>query len=270
MNLTDSATVRRSRWKPSAQHFAASAVVGLFAAALVFVWWFPSGLAGLAGGQQLFWLLTSVDVVLGPALTFVVASPNKPRRELARDVAIIAAVQFAALAYGLSVLAAARPVAIVWEIDQFRIVSQAQLDADALREAPAGFGALSWTGPVYRTANKPLDAAEQLRTIELALAGIPLAALPRHWTAESDAKPGIQQAAQSLDAVLRADPTLAPEVARFASQAGVAIQQLRSVPIHGRHGYWLAVVAPDSTRPVGYLPIDLDATRTTPTPAGRP
>ena len=270
MNLLDSQATRRSRWKPGALHFAASAVVGLGAAALVFVWWFPDGLAGLAGGQRLFWLITSVDVVLGPALTLVVANPTKPRRELTRDIAIIAVIQVAALVYGLSVLAAARPVAIVWEIDQFRLVSQAALDADSLRKAPAGLGELSWFGPVYRNSTRPRDAAEQLRTIELALAGVPLAALPRHWAAESAARAGIEQASQPLDAALRAEPGFAPEVASIARRAKVESQRLRGVPIHGRHGYWLAVVVPGGTRPVGFLAIDLDAVRVPSAPATRP
>ena len=49
-------------------------------------------LAGLVSGrraQTIVLMMAGIDVVLGPLLTLVIANPNKPRRELARDIAII-------------------------------------------------------------------------------------------------------------------------------------------------------------------------------------
>ncbi len=53
------------------------AFIAALAAALVFLVWYPSPYSTLAGGTGLFLLIVSVDVVMGPALTAVVASPGK-------------------------------------------------------------------------------------------------------------------------------------------------------------------------------------------------
>ena len=46
----------------------------------------------LADVSRVVLVMVGVDVVVGPLLTFIIASKKKPRRELARDVGIIIAV----------------------------------------------------------------------------------------------------------------------------------------------------------------------------------
>ena len=73
-----------------------AALMGLVAAlavALVFGIWYPMPYWYLAGGQDLLVLMLSVDLVLGPVLTSVAASPGKTTRHLAMDVTVIAALQ---------------------------------------------------------------------------------------------------------------------------------------------------------------------------------
>ena len=57
-------------------------------------------------------LVVSVDLALGPTLTLIIANPKKQRRTLARDIAMIVAVQIAALIYG-SRHALAGPAAVL-------------------------------------------------------------------------------------------------------------------------------------------------------------
>jgi hypothetical protein len=64
----------------------------------------------LASAVHVVGILVMVDLVIGPTLTLVVANPGKPRRELARDVAIIVTVQLAALIYGAATLWGGRPL----------------------------------------------------------------------------------------------------------------------------------------------------------------
>src|ERR1700688_5063423 len=55
-------------------------------------------------------VLAGVDLVAGPLLTFIIASPVKPRRVLARDSGVIVAVQLIALTYGAVSLWNGRPL----------------------------------------------------------------------------------------------------------------------------------------------------------------
>ena len=51
-----------------------------------------------------------MDLALGPTLTLIIANPRKPRRVLARDIAVIVTVQLAALIYGATTLWQGRPL----------------------------------------------------------------------------------------------------------------------------------------------------------------
>ncbi len=104
---------------------------------LVFSVWVPAPYQGLVQAPQLFIVLLLVDVVCGPLLTAVLANPAKPRKELRLDFALVVLVQLGALAYGLHTIANARPVALVFEVDRFAVVSASQVSAQELSEAPA-------------------------------------------------------------------------------------------------------------------------------------
>lgn len=71
----------------------------------------------MAAGRGLR-LVAVVDLVLGPFITFLIFDLSKPRREIVFDLAVIIAIQFGALGYGVHTAYSQRPVAIVL-IDDF-------------------------------------------------------------------------------------------------------------------------------------------------------
>ena len=81
-------------------HLAASAAaLGLILGVLYAGWYHWPGWY-LADAAPVFAVLIGVDLVAGPLLTMVVASPAKSRGELSRDIGVIAAIQLFALGYG--------------------------------------------------------------------------------------------------------------------------------------------------------------------------
>ena len=118
----------RERFAAAGIHLAISALIALAAAALVFGLWFPGLYRLMSGGQSLFVLVVSVDVVLGPLLTLAVFDrTRKSIRHLRMDLLVIALLQTAALGYGLHTVMAVRPVALVFEVDRFRVVTAADV-----------------------------------------------------------------------------------------------------------------------------------------------
>ena len=91
----------KSRLVAAGVHLGVSLVVAALAALLVFKVWYPYPYNEISGGRELFFLIVSVDVVLGPLLTFAVFNTAKRRRELALDISVIAVLQAAALALSL-------------------------------------------------------------------------------------------------------------------------------------------------------------------------
>lgn len=246
----------RPRARAAGIHLGLSALVAAIASLLVFLVWYPSPYATIAGGTHLFLLLVLVDVVMGPALTAVVASAGKSRRELARDLAIIVTLQVVAFGYGLYSVALARPVALAFEIDLLRLVSAADLDPADLKDAPLGLRDLSWRGPRLLAVVKPSDPAEQFRSVQLGLAGIPLAMMPRYWRDYAPYADVAWRAARPVQALLSHYPAEAEAVGKVAAAAGQAPQALRFLPVQAHKSSWVALIAGPDARIVGYLPLD--------------
>jgi hypothetical protein len=246
-----------SRLRPAFLHFLGSTLVaGLGSLGLVRLW-YPAPYTSLAGGLQLLGLLVGVDVVLGPLLTLVVASPGKRLRVLARDLAVILVVQLAALGYGMYTLAIARPVGLVFEVDHFRVVSIAEIDPATLADAPPALRELSWTGPRTFAAVKPTDPGELLTAIQLGMGGVDLAMIPRHWRDYASQRDAVLARARPVALLQQRYPASAPEIDALAASAGVATDALRFVPLRSRKADdWVSFVAAPDARIVGHRHLD--------------
>ena len=120
----------RFRVKTSGLHLLASTVaLSLILGTLYFGWyawpgWYLTGVAHVAI------VLAGVDLVLGPALTFIIAHPAKPRRELTRDISMIVAVQFCALIYGSVSIWNGRPLYYAYSLNLLQLVQAQDIGAE--------------------------------------------------------------------------------------------------------------------------------------------
>ncbi len=81
----------------------------------------------LSSALHVVGIVVLVDLVIGPTLTLIVANPAKPRRGLARDIAIIVTVQLAALVYGFTTLWLGRPLYYTFSVDRLELVQASDL-----------------------------------------------------------------------------------------------------------------------------------------------
>lgn len=244
------------RFKAAGVHLLGSAVLAALAGVAIFLFWFPAPFDAVAGGVELFVLVMSVDVVAGPALTFVAASPDKPRREFRRDLAVIVVVQLFALGYGIHTVSLARPVLLSFEVDRFRVVSAAEIDPASLEDAPVGMRSLSWTGPRQIAAVKPSDPDQLFRSMELGMSGIDLSMDPRNWRPYDSHWEAAWQAGGSIERVIDRSPSVRGAVEKIAADAGLPTKSLRYLPLQSRKASWIVVLAQPGARIVGYLPVD--------------
>ena len=246
-------------WKDRAlaagAHLGTSLAVAAVAAAVVFFVWYPYPYREISGGRELFFLVVAVDVVLGPLLTFTIFSHKKPWKSLQRDLGMIAALQLAALVYGLWTVAVARPVHLVFEYDRFRPIHALEVDASQLEKAPLAMRSLSWTGPTA-IGMRPLVGNEKMDATMLALNGVHLGLQTQYW------KP---YEASRAD-VLKVGRPLAELRQRFAKEAGLIDQavgsagkpeaQLLWLPMVGRKDFWTVLVDAQTAQPLAFLPLD--------------
>jgi hypothetical protein len=244
------------RAKATAVHLIISVLMGLIAAALVFLIWYPGPYRVMAGGQQLFWLLMAVDIALGPLLTFAIFNPRKGWWQLRCDLALIGTLQLAALAYGLATAYAARPVAMVFEVDRFRVVTATQVSVQELPKARAEYQKLPLTGPRLLGTRIPKDSAENDEALATALqTGLDRAHRPQFWQPYADSVPEVQRRARPLAELLARYPELRPQLTKVSQDARFNLGHALFLPVVARNGDWV-VLLDANARPVHYAAAD--------------
>ena len=111
-------------------HFGISLIVFIVLAAMMRLVWYPGDLFWMDGGWQGLQIIAPIDLVLGPALTLCFYRPWK--KSLKFDMAAIAAVQIAALSYGVYAAYYQRPAAIVFAENRFETLSLSEYKAASL------------------------------------------------------------------------------------------------------------------------------------------
>jgi len=237
-------------------HLGSSLLVAALAAYLVFGLWYPPPYSELSGGTELFFLLVSVDAIVGPLLTFAVFDRAKPAAVLRRDLATIVALQLAAMGYGVHTMAVARPVVLAFEVDRFRVVAAQAVLEQELPQALAGLRDISWTGPRLRNTRTPSDA-EKADAVMLAMAGADLGMRPSFWLPWDDAaRAAARRAAKPAAELAQRGGSEAAALARAAAEAGRPLDQLGYVPILGRRSDWVTLLDRTSGDLLGYAPVN--------------
>jgi len=187
-----------TRMKAFLLHLAVSALVALLAVLLVFRLWYPAPYHEALGVTHIFLLLLLVDVILGPLLTLLVFEAGK--KSLVMDLSIIAALQLAALGYGLWTVAEGRPAWIVYNVDRFDVVTAVDIDTRQLDEALIQYRSASWTGPRWVGAVRP-EGSEQSNSIlfESVQGGSDIAQRPNLYSPLTEVAEAMQQRAQPLE-----------------------------------------------------------------------
>jgi hypothetical protein len=237
-------------------HLLISVCVAGAAAAVVFFVWYPYPYREISGGRALFLLLVSVDVALGPLLTLVVFNPQKKWRELTLDLAFVAALQVAALGYGLWTMALARPVHLVFEIDRFRVVHAVDVPNELLQFSPNGIVALPWTGPTVLSVRKFKDLQESSDMTLAALQGVDLAFRPELWQSYELGLNEVKSAAKPLQQIRRRYPQYEKIIRDAVLQSRYLPDKLAVLPLVARGAFWSVLIDSGTGGIVATLPID--------------
>jgi hypothetical protein len=235
-------------------HLLISLAVAALAAVLVFGLWYPGDFRLLAGGRDLFTLVMSVDVIIGPLLTFAVFNRAKGSRHLRRDLAVIGVLQAAALAYGMHTVYIVRPVAMVFEVDRFRLINADAVRLAELPEAPPAYRALPLTGPWLLGARKPEAGAEHNDALFAGAAGVDVGQRPRFWQPYDDARPRALARSRPVGALIDHHQERAADLRRRLAEMHADEANSRFLPVTAR-GEWVAVLAGNGDV-LGYLPVD--------------
>jgi hypothetical protein len=191
-------------------------------------------------------ILASVDLALGPLLTLMIANPRKARRELARDIGIIVAVQLAALSYGASTLWRGRPLYYAFSEDRLQLVQASDLAAREVALAVKLNPALAphwYSRPRWIWAPLPEQADQSAAIVASALSGgDDVIQMPRYFKPWEQGLPQLRAHLQSLDQ--QRDIRIAnrrPELRQRLAARGLAADQPVTMVMTGQGAPLLAV-----------------------------
>lgn len=243
-----------SQW--SLAHLAVSLAVAAAAAGVVFGLWYPTPWQHILGVAGIFGVVVAVDVVCGPMLTLVLASPSKSRRERWVDLTLVALVQVAALAYGIHAVFEARPVALAFETDRLVVVTANEVQREQLAAAPDGYRSLPFSGLLRVGLRKARNNDEHLQSLQLSLLGVSPSMRPDWWLPFDAVSAQLMHRARPIKNLIkmRSKDTRALEEAVLATR--VPEDQLRFLPLTSSKSLdWIALLNTEGEI-VGYANVD--------------
>lgn len=247
------------------RHLLLSLMVAVLTALLVFGVWFPVPYRELSGGLALFALILSVDVVCGPVLTLLLLHPRKARPLLVVDIILITCLQIGALAYGLYSLSLARPLALVFESDRFRVVAYVDIPEADLPKAPAWIRPLGFGSPQVLGTRSARTGAEKIESVNSSVQGVEPGQRPGWWQDYTLSVPKVLERAHSIEALQQINPSKVESIQLAATQAALTPEAgetsnpnaLRWLPlVHRQSMNWVVLLDPVTARIRGYVRAD--------------
>jgi hypothetical protein len=245
-------TAVKFRFKALGLHLSGSAcALSLILGALYLGWYSWPGWA-LTDVTHVVVVMVGVDVVVGPLLTFVIAHPGKPRRELVRDISIIVAVQLCALIYGTVSLWNGRPLYYAYSETVLQLVQaydiDAQESADGRRLNP-DFAPHWYSLPRWIWAPLPQDPSASQKIMTSAIqGGDDVISMPQYFKPWAQGLPVLRTKLKKVDDVAY---FMGPDKKKLKERmraAGLATDQANSIPLTGRGHPLLAVFDPASVK----------------------
>ena len=246
-----------SRGKAFGIHLSISALIAAVVASTMYFVWYPDPLFIAMGGNDLVVILIGVDVVLGPMITLVIFNPAKGRRLLRMDLAVIALAQAGALAYGVYVVAEARPVYVVFTVDRFDVVAANDLfDEDLAKVKRPEFRSVPWGRPTVISVAIPTDPAEQLLVIQWALSGSDLQVFPQYYLPYADLAEQALKRAKPLAELRRRHADEAEKLDAALARLGRRDEDTRFLPLKARHRDMSVLLDARNGAVVGYAEVN--------------
>lgn len=178
-------------------HLSISLIIALLVIGLVFFVWYPAPLAQAVGVAQIFVMMLTVDVIVGPLLGLLVYKEGK--KSLKFDLTVIVVIQIVALCYGIYSIEQGRPAWLAYNVDRFELVRKNEIIQNGLKQAQPEFQQVSWFKPQYVAVNFAKDIKQRNDDLFAeVLGGISIAQKPERYVNFAQATKQIQQRAQNL------------------------------------------------------------------------
>jgi hypothetical protein len=238
------------RFKAFGLHVSASTCLFLLSLGTLYFGWYRWPGWYLTGATTVVVMMAGIDVVLGPLLTFIIANPAKPRRELSRDIAIIATVQLAAMGYGLTTLWQGRPLYYTFSTRFLEMVQASDLSPEQIalgRKLNPDFAPYWYSLPRWVYAPLPRDTELAQKIIQGTIGGgDDVIQMPRYFRPWKEGVVELRKELRPVAKMTELGLRDKQAAALRMLELGVTADQPVALPMMGRAKPLVAVVDPAS------------------------
>jgi hypothetical protein len=238
-----------SRLRAASVHLLICLAVGALLLALFWFVWYPWPLFEAVGGIEIFLMLLGIDVVLGPLLTLIVFKSGK--NTLKFDLAVIGALQIAALGYGVFTLLSGRPVYVAALGHRFDVIQATEIDD---KELEAAMQSLPRFGPRWVGVKSPTEKEERERVMFASLGGIDFGHFPQHHQPIENMKDEILKRAEYVYQLKKHNPGAESAIDEWLSSRGLKPDQVRFQGLKGRVKDFTVVLDGTTAKVLGVAP----------------
>jgi hypothetical protein len=233
-------------------HLLGSACVLLLVTGALYLGWYRWPAWYLLDLMAVVGMMAAVDLVLGPLLTFAIANPAKPRRELARDVSVIVVVQLAALIYAVHVLWVGRPLYYTFSADRLEIVRAFEIESADWKlgqELNPDLAPHWYSLPRWVWARMPDDAKLADEIMQSAIGGGPdIVDLPRYFRPWNEGLPELRRQLRPINSLRGLAISSKTRAAAHARELKLPDADTNAMLMTGRTGWLVALFDPQSMR----------------------
>lgn len=242
----------KNKLKASAIHLAISAfIIGCFLLFTLTIW-YPEPFFTISGLQHIILILISIDIILGPLLTFIVFKPQKA--SLKFDLTIIGFIQIIALSYGIHTIYESHPLYIAYAIDRFT-----PINANEVNPEKATYDELKKStinGPSLVYVQKPDDPAEMSRVTMEVLSGKPdLDARPEYYKPIQNFMSKIMANSIPIEK-LQSNTANKEQLDNFLNKNGKNIRDYAFLALSGKEKDVIWVFDRQNSKPIGVIDIN--------------
>jgi hypothetical protein len=240
------------RLKVFALHLLSSATVLTLILGALYLGWYRWPGWYLTDVTRVVFVMVCVDVVLGPTLTLIIANQKKSRRELTRDIGIIVVVQLFALTYGSLQLWNGRPLYYAFSENVLQLVQAYDIndtEAELGRQQNPSLAPHWYNLPRWIWAPLPQNPDERKKIFEAAISGgDDVISMPRYFKPWEQGLTSLRAQLKKVDDVAYFAKSEKKKLKDKMRAAGMADDQLDTIPLTGRGHPLLAVIDPASMK----------------------
>lgn len=226
------------RFKAFGLHLLGSASVLLLINGGLYFGWYRWPAWYLVDVMPVILVMAGVDLALGPLLTLTIASPAKPRRELARDIGIIVAVQLLALTFASVTLWRGRPLYYTFSADRLEVVRALEIEPGDAAYAIAHNPQLAphwYSLPRWVWAEMPSDPNVASEIVQSAIGGgSDVIDMPRYFRNWEQGLPQLRKQLKPANQLRQLSKRQQQQVAAQAHALGLPAEQANALFMAGR------------------------------------